>query len=140
MESSKLTNIILDGDFDAFEWGWYVDPDPTTMLNYMTCDQRGSWSDSWYCNDAYDKLYDQETVELDQDKRVDDGPPDAADALRGRALPRDGVQHHRRGLPQRPVRLLRASSPTRVACGSSSTASTTTCTCGRRPRPATAAA
>ena len=54
MESSKLTNVILDGDFDAFEWGWYVDPDPTTMLNYMTCDQRGSWSDSWYCNDAYD--------------------------------------------------------------------------------------
>ncbi|WP_343908085.1 ABC transporter substrate-binding protein [Nocardioides aquiterrae] len=71
MESSKLTNVILDGDFDAFEWGWYVDPDPTTMLDYMTCGQRGSWSDSWYCNDAYDKLYQEQLVEMDRDKRVE---------------------------------------------------------------------
>ena len=41
MESSKLTNVILEGDFDAFEWGWYVEPDPDSMLSYMTCDQRG---------------------------------------------------------------------------------------------------
>ena len=33
--------IILDGEFDAFEWGWYVEPDPTSMLSYMTCDQLG---------------------------------------------------------------------------------------------------
>lgn len=71
MESSKLTNVILDGDFDAFQWGWYVDPDPTSMLSYMTCDQRGNWSDSWYCNEDYDKLFDQQVVELDQDKRVE---------------------------------------------------------------------
>ncbi|MEP9365368.1 ABC transporter substrate-binding protein [Nocardioides sp. CN2-186] len=71
MESSKLTNVILDGDYDAFEWGWYVDPDPTTMLDYLTCGQLGSWSDTWYCNDAYDKLYDQQSVEMDKAKRVD---------------------------------------------------------------------
>ena len=29
MESNKLTNVILDGEYDAFEWGWYVEPDPT---------------------------------------------------------------------------------------------------------------
>ena len=56
-ESSKLTNIILDGEFDIFEWGWYVEPDPDSMLSYFTCDQRGNWSDSWYCNPEYDKLY-----------------------------------------------------------------------------------
>ena len=71
MESSKLTNVILDGNYDAFEWGWYVDPDPTTMLDYMTCGQLGGWSDSWYCNDAYDKLYNQQLVEMDKDKRVE---------------------------------------------------------------------
>ncbi|MCW2775675.1 MAG: transporter substrate-binding protein [Nocardioides sp.] len=71
MQSNKLTSVILDGDFDAFQWGWYVEPDPNSMLSYMTCGQRGNWSDSWYCNDAYDALYDQQQLELDRDKRIE---------------------------------------------------------------------
>jgi len=69
MESGKLTNVILDGDFDAFQWGWYVEPDPDSMLSYMTCGQRGNWSDSWYCNAAYDKLYEQQHAQLDDAAR-----------------------------------------------------------------------
>jgi peptide/nickel transport system substrate-binding protein len=68
-ESSKLTDVILEGDFDTFEWGWYVEPDPDSMLSYLTCGQLGNWSDSWYCNDEYDALYDQQHVELDQAAR-----------------------------------------------------------------------
>jgi len=71
MESNKLTNVILDGDFDAFEWGWYVDPDPTSMLSYLTTDQLGSWSDSWYSNPEYDELFKAQQVEMDQDKRAE---------------------------------------------------------------------
>ena len=71
-ESSKLTSVILDGEFDAFEWGWYVEPDPDSMLSYMTCGQRGNWSDSWYCNPDYDALYDAQHVEMDDAKRQDD--------------------------------------------------------------------
>jgi peptide/nickel transport system substrate-binding protein len=71
VESNKLTNVILDGSFDAFEWGWYVEPDPDSMLSYLTCGQRGSWSDSWYCNKEYDALYEQQNGELDQAKRAD---------------------------------------------------------------------
>lgn len=71
MESNKLTNVILDGDFDAFEWGWYVDPDPTSMLSYMTTDQLGSWSDSWYSNPEYDALFEAQQAELDQDARIE---------------------------------------------------------------------
>ncbi|MEQ6900804.1 ABC transporter substrate-binding protein [Nocardioides sp. YIM 152588] len=71
MESSKLTNVILDGDFDAFQWGWYVEPDPTSMLSYMTCDQRGNWSDSWYCSEEYDALYEEQLTETDPDARVE---------------------------------------------------------------------
>ena len=41
MESNKLTNVIIDGEYDAFEWGWYVEPDPDSMLAYLICDQRG---------------------------------------------------------------------------------------------------
>jgi peptide/nickel transport system substrate-binding protein len=69
MESSKLTNVILSGDFDMFQWGWYVEPDPDSMLSYFTCAQRGNWSDSWYCNPAYDRLYSQQHAALDQTTR-----------------------------------------------------------------------
>ncbi len=69
VESNNLTKIILDGEFDAFEWGWYVEPDPTSMLSYMTCDQRGGWSDSWYCEEEYDTLFEQQQTELDQAAR-----------------------------------------------------------------------
>jgi peptide/nickel transport system substrate-binding protein len=70
VESNKLTNIILEGEFDAFEWGWYVEPDPDSMLSYMTCGQRGNWSDSWYCNAEYDDLYKQQNAELDDEARA----------------------------------------------------------------------
>ncbi len=70
-ESSKLTDVILEGEFDTFEWGWYVEPDPDSILSYLTCGQLGNWSDSWYCNDEYDALYDQQHVEMDDAKRQD---------------------------------------------------------------------
>ena len=71
MESSKLTNVILDGDFDAFQWGWYVEPDPDSMLSYFTCGQRGGWSDSWYCDADYDRLYKEQNRATDQAQRED---------------------------------------------------------------------
>jgi peptide/nickel transport system substrate-binding protein len=71
MESSRLTNVVLDGDFDVFHWGWYVEADPDGMLSYMTCDQRGNWSDSWYCNEEYDELYRAQSTELDDDRRAE---------------------------------------------------------------------
>lgn len=71
VESSKLTDIILAGEFDAFEWGWFVDADPTSMLSYMTCDQRGNWSDSWYCDDEYDALFEAQGSELDPEVRAE---------------------------------------------------------------------
>ena len=70
-ESNRLTEIILDGNFDAFQWNWYVEPDPDSMLSNMTCDQRGGWSDSWYCNSRYDALYEKQHVEMDQATRED---------------------------------------------------------------------
>ncbi len=71
IESNNLTDIILEGDFDAFQWGWYVEPDPSSMLDYMTCDQLGNWSDSWYCNDEYDAMYKQQQTELDPEARAE---------------------------------------------------------------------
>jgi peptide/nickel transport system substrate-binding protein len=41
------------------------------MLSYMTCDQRGGWSDSWYCHPEYDDLYAQQNGATDQTERAD---------------------------------------------------------------------
>jgi peptide/nickel transport system substrate-binding protein len=70
--SNKLTNIILDGTFDVFQWGWYVEPDPDSVLSYFTCGQRGGWSDSWYCDANYDQLYQDQHSETDLAKRQQD--------------------------------------------------------------------
>jgi peptide/nickel transport system substrate-binding protein len=71
IEEGKLTDVILEGNFDVFEWGWYVEPDPDSMLSYMTCGQLGNWSDSWYCNEEYDALYAQQHAETDDAARVE---------------------------------------------------------------------
>jgi peptide/nickel transport system substrate-binding protein len=71
VESSNLTDIILQGKFDAFQWGWYVEPDPSSMLDYLTCHQLGNWSDSWYCDEEYDAMYDAQQTETDPEARAE---------------------------------------------------------------------
>jgi peptide/nickel transport system substrate-binding protein len=68
--SGRLTEVILDGNYDAFEWGWYVEADPDGVLSYFTCDERGGLSDSWYCTKKYDRMYEQQHHEMDHAKRV----------------------------------------------------------------------
>ena len=58
-------------NYDAFQWDWYVEPDPDSILADFTCDQRGGLSDSWYCNKEYDALYKQQNAEIDDAKRVE---------------------------------------------------------------------
>jgi peptide/nickel transport system substrate-binding protein len=76
-DDTQLTTIIGKGDYDMFDWGWtpFVDPDP--MLSYFTCGQISSdpedptnyYNDANYCDPEYDKLYEQQKVELNRDKR-----------------------------------------------------------------------
>ena len=56
-------------DFDMAIWDWvgYIDPD--FMLSVTLCNQYGGWSDTGYCNPAYDKLYDEQGVTIDPAKR-----------------------------------------------------------------------
>ncbi|MDZ5623287.1 ABC transporter substrate-binding protein [Nocardioides sp. HM23] len=71
MESNQLTDVILDGNFDAFHWGWFVEPDPDSILSVFLCDARGGSSDSWYCNPEFDELYASQNAELDDEKRIE---------------------------------------------------------------------
>jgi peptide/nickel transport system substrate-binding protein len=77
MTSGKLGDIINAGTYDLFSWGWIPDPDPDSALSWFTCGQRppdgtsyGN-NDSYYCNPEYDKLYNEQRVELDVQKRWD---------------------------------------------------------------------
>ena len=56
-------------NFDLAIWDWvgYIDPD--FMLSVTLCNQLGGWSDTGYCNPAYDKLYNEQGVTLDPAKR-----------------------------------------------------------------------
>ncbi len=71
LNSNKITEVVLDGDYDAFEWGWYVEPDPDSILADFTCGQLGGLNDSWYCDKGYDALYDQQNSETDDAKRTE---------------------------------------------------------------------
>lgn len=76
-DDGQLTEVIGKGDYDMFVWGWtpYVDPD--TMLYYFTCSQVSQdpedptnyYNDASLCDKEYDKLYEQQKVELDPEKR-----------------------------------------------------------------------
>lgn len=76
-DEGQLTEVIGRGDYDMFVWGWtpFVDPDP--MLSYFTCDQVSQdpedptnyYNDANLCDPAYDKLYEQQKVERDPERR-----------------------------------------------------------------------
>ena len=77
-DEGQLIEVIGRGDYDSFQWGWtpFVDPDP--MLSYFTSAQLPYEEDpSDYYNDAnwtdpeYDRLYQEQRVDLDPQSRVE---------------------------------------------------------------------
>jgi peptide/nickel transport system substrate-binding protein len=56
-------------NFDLALWDWVALIDPDFMLSVVTCDQYNGWSDSGYCDKAYDKMYSQQQLTPDQAKR-----------------------------------------------------------------------
>ncbi len=73
LTDTKLTDVIYNGNFDMFHWGWYPDPDPDFILSVLSCEQRppqGIWSDSFYCNEEYDRMFEEQKAILDLDERA----------------------------------------------------------------------
>lgn len=56
-------------DFDFAMWDWTALVDPDFMLSVLTCGQYNGWSDTGYCNPAYDKLYSKQQLTPNQNKR-----------------------------------------------------------------------
>jgi peptide/nickel transport system substrate-binding protein len=75
--SGRLGDIINQGNYEIFHWGWYPDPDPSAQLALFTCDERppdgetyGN-NDSYYCNPEYDRLYLEQLAEPDPEARME---------------------------------------------------------------------
>jgi peptide/nickel transport system substrate-binding protein len=80
VSEDALTEIIGEGKFDMFEWGWVVEPDPNYQLSTFTCANRSykdggsifaNLSDSFYCNKSYDALFAKQSTQIDPAARAE---------------------------------------------------------------------
>jgi peptide/nickel transport system substrate-binding protein len=80
VSEDALIEIVGQGNFDMFEWGWVVEPDPNYQLSTFTCANRSykdgddiyaNLSDSFYCDEEYDALFEQQSVETDAAARAE---------------------------------------------------------------------
>jgi peptide/nickel transport system substrate-binding protein len=74
LDSSAAFDAITAPDgkylnFDLALWDWVPLIDPDFMLSVVTCDQYNGWSDTGYCNKAYDAMYAKQGTTLDQKER-----------------------------------------------------------------------
>ncbi|HET91062.1 MAG TPA: ABC transporter substrate-binding protein [Chloroflexi bacterium] len=71
MNEDSLIGLYPDFDFDLIYWGWGLDPDPDFAMFIFTCDQReeGGWNDSGYCNEDFERMYEEQAVTVDQEER-----------------------------------------------------------------------
>ena len=135
VSDDTLTEIIGQGKYDMFEWGWVVEPDPDYQLSTFTCAKRS------YKDGGPDLRQPVGLVLLQQGVRravrpagEDDRPrrarrdrqAHAEDALRRRALHRHRLLRQPRGVPLRPVGQRPAAARPTAAYWSSSTAPTPT--------------
>jgi peptide/nickel transport system substrate-binding protein len=56
-------------DFDMVLWGWNPDMDPNFILGAFTTAQIGSWSDCFWSNAEYDRLYKEQGRTIDRTAR-----------------------------------------------------------------------
>jgi peptide/nickel transport system substrate-binding protein len=73
---SGLNDNLAKGDWDLLMDGWGTAPDPTYLLSIQTCgtlpkdDGSGGNTDAFFCDPAYDKLFAQQSAQLDQTQRA----------------------------------------------------------------------
>jgi peptide/nickel transport system substrate-binding protein len=74
-EDNDTVNTQILGDdntyntFDLAMWDWFPLIDPDFMLSVLTTEQWGNWSDTGYSNPEYDKLYKEQGLAINADKR-----------------------------------------------------------------------
>ena len=69
MEEGSFYDANWEGDFDLYFWSWGGDIDPGFILSVFTTEQIHSWSDCYYSNPAFDKLYEDQAAAFDPQQR-----------------------------------------------------------------------
>ena len=67
-----MNNAWANADYDVWLWNWWMSPTydiNTEILNYLTEEAIGSWSDVFWINATFDALYYQSMAELNPVKR-----------------------------------------------------------------------
>jgi len=72
----NLYNMWFGLEYDIFIWNWQPDPDPSFILSVLTTEEipedwhdNTAWSDVYYSNPEYDRLYYEQLSEPDRTKR-----------------------------------------------------------------------
>ncbi|MBB4930754.1 peptide/nickel transport system substrate-binding protein [Lipingzhangella halophila] len=70
VDPGVLSDALYAGEYDLIFTGWTVNPDPDAVLGIHTCDalptEPGTMrGDAYFCNEEYDKLYEQQLAEFD---------------------------------------------------------------------------
>jgi len=65
------TDGVAYDQFDLAIWDWVPLIDPDFILSCMLCSQLGGWSDTGYCNEEYDALYDEQAITVETEARAE---------------------------------------------------------------------
>jgi peptide/nickel transport system substrate-binding protein len=77
VDDNQLNETSTAGTFDIVFSSWGTNPDPDFILSLHTCAQRpndegkGGTTDTFFCDETYDRLYAQQAAEVDQDARAE---------------------------------------------------------------------
>jgi len=69
VSTSKAYDLWGAQDFDMYVWGWANEPDPDYTLSLFTKSQCLWWSDGCYSDPAYEKMYQEQHLATDLEKR-----------------------------------------------------------------------
>jgi peptide/nickel transport system substrate-binding protein len=72
MDPDALTAACCPAfDFDIILWGWGSDPDPNLLLGvHTTAEIPNGYNETGYSNPEFDALFEQQSTELDLQKRI----------------------------------------------------------------------
>jgi peptide/nickel transport system substrate-binding protein len=70
-DQDQLFEVIVEGSYDTFFWGWTPFVDPNLMLSYWTEAELGNFNDANWSDPRYEELYVQQQQETDEAKRLE---------------------------------------------------------------------
>jgi len=62
-----MSNIWMRADYDTWLWSWMFSPigDPSDIMQVLTTSAIGTWSDLYWSNETYDRIYNESMVQMD---------------------------------------------------------------------------